>query len=410
MLKKIFNTYSGLPKEIYILFIARIINCLGSFVFPLMTLFLTERLGLTTKETGTFLSIMAISYVPGALVGGKLSDVIGRKRIMIFGQGLAALCFIPCAFLGNSMIIPWLLILSGFLSGAVQPANSAMVADLTNKENRKTAYSLIYLGINIGVAVGPIIAGFLYRNHIKWVFLGTTIASLVAITLVGVYIKETIPSKDEINQKEISEDEKAQEGNVFKILIQRPRLLAFALLSMAYSFAYSQCNFSITLQLKDLFGDNASKLIGGVNSTNAVVVIIFTTFIVYKTRKNKTIFNISLAGIFFAVGFGMYYFVHSYLFFLVATVIWTIGEILNATNSGVYIAEHAPITHRGRFNSILSIITGSGAAVGPFIMGKYIQSYSVKAVWPLIFSITIVAALLMLLLIDKKNETHNANV
>ena len=34
-----------------------------------------------------------------------------------------------------------------------------MIIDLTTQENRKTAFSLSYLGINIGVAIGPMVAG-----------------------------------------------------------------------------------------------------------------------------------------------------------------------------------------------------------------------------------------------------------
>ena len=39
--KEIFETYKGLEKEIYILFIGRIVNSLGAFVHPLMALILT---------------------------------------------------------------------------------------------------------------------------------------------------------------------------------------------------------------------------------------------------------------------------------------------------------------------------------------------------------------------------------
>lgn len=40
--KEIFETYKGLEKEIYILFIGRIVNSLGAFVHPLMALILTS--------------------------------------------------------------------------------------------------------------------------------------------------------------------------------------------------------------------------------------------------------------------------------------------------------------------------------------------------------------------------------
>lgn len=58
--------------------------------------------------------ISGLAFIPGSLLGGKLSDHLGRKRIMLIFQALAALCLIPCAFLGESIIIVWLLILSSF--------------------------------------------------------------------------------------------------------------------------------------------------------------------------------------------------------------------------------------------------------------------------------------------------------
>ena len=100
-LTRILSSYSGLPRGIYILFFVRIINSMGSFVFPLLTLFLTDKLGLGAREAGMFVSLSALSYIPGGLIGGKLSDIIGRKKVMIIFQGLAALLFLPCAFLGN---------------------------------------------------------------------------------------------------------------------------------------------------------------------------------------------------------------------------------------------------------------------------------------------------------------------
>jgi MFS family permease len=385
------RSYSGLPKGIYILFLVRVINSMGSFVFPLLTLFLTDKLGLGAKETGFFIALSTFAYVPGGLIGGKLSDIIGRKKVMIIFQGIAALLFIPCAFLGKSILIPWLLIFAGIAIGAVQPANSAMVADLTNSGNRKAAFSLLYLGINIGFSVGPLIAGFLYKNYLPLTFIGNSIVFLATILLITIFVEETKPDKIEI-EEDVPEGERAQEGSVLSLLLKRPTLLIFAVLSAAYSFAYSQGNFSITLQLKEIFGDRAATLMGGIFFTNGILVVTMTTIIVYLTKKNKPLFNIAVSGIFFAFGFGMLYFVRSYPLFIFSTLVWTIGEIIHATNNGVYIADNAPSSHRGRFNSVLNIISGAGSTIGPLIMGGYIQNLGVKFVWPLVFLITILSA------------------
>ena len=407
-LTKVFKSYSGLPRGIYILFFVRIINSMGSFVFPLLTLFLTDKLGLGAKEAGMFVSLSALSYIPGGLLGGKLSDIIGRKKVMIIFQTIAALLFLPCAFLGNSMVIPWLLILAGISISAVQPANSAMVADLTDSSNRKAAFSLLYLGINIGFSIGPILAGFLYKNYFSLTFIGNAIAILLTLLLVIFFVEETKPSNFE--DEKVSEEEKSQEGSVFSILLKKPAVLAFALCSSVYSFAYSQGNFSTPLQLKELFGDRAPQLMGGLYFTNGIIVVTMTTFIVYLTKKNKPLFNIALAGVFFATGFGMNFLIKVYPLYIFSTIVWTIGEILNATNMGVYIADHAPSSHRGRFNSVLNIITGAGSAIGPVIMGGYIEKLGVKYVWPLVFLVTMISSLMIYGLHLREHRKHKVSL
>jgi MFS family permease len=131
---------------------------------------------------------------------------------------------------------------------------------------------------------------------------------------------------------------------------------------------------------------------------NCLEVIFLTTIITILTRKVRAIYNVSIAGIFFAIGFGMLYFVKSFWLFVLSTIIWTIGEIINATNIGVYIANHTPITHRGRFNSIINIISGAGGTMSPYIMGGYIASNGVTNVWPVIFFLALTAAFSMFIL------------
>ncbi|RKD30613.1 MDR family MFS transporter [Thermohalobacter berrensis] len=407
-LRETFNTYKGLPRSIYVLFFARIINTMGAFVFPFLTFYLTENLGIREEVAGTYVMLSAVSYVPGSIIGGKLSDHFGRKKILVFFQGLAALCFVPCAFLGNSMIVPWLLILAGVFGGAAQPASSAMTADLTTAENRKGAFSLLYLGTNIGFSIGPLIAGFLYNNYLKWIFLGDAFTTLISLILVLIYVEETIPSEKEMEEgKKLKTDERTEEGHLIAVLFKRPSLLAFALVSTIYSFVFAQHHFALPIQLSDIFGEESSKKIFGVlMTTNGAVVVTMTIFLTTLTKKLKPILNIAISGVLCAVGFGMIYFIDKPSLFVLSTAIWTMGEILNVTNSGVYIANHAPMSHRGRFNAVLPIITGAGWALSPRIMGSFIESYGIKQVWIVAFIMGLCGATLMYLLylVERRRE------
>jgi MFS family permease len=391
------NIYSGLPRTIYILAIARVVNAMGNFVYPFLTLFLTEHIGFSTEKAGTYFMISAMAQVIGSVIGGKLTDKFGRKRLYLIFQGSTALCYIPCAFLGNSIAIAWLLIFAGFLSSAAQPANSAMMIDLTNKENRKQAYSLLYLGINLGFSIGPMIAAFLYKNYTRFIFLGNAVSIIITLILLSIFIEDTMPSKTEIeSSKKAGGSESAEDSNVIKALLKRPVLLLFLIGIMINSFVYSSIRFVLPLQLRAVFGGDAGpKYFGYMMSTNGIVIILITTFIIKITIKIKPIINVSLASLFFAVGLGMLGFAKSFPIYILSAVLYTIGEILEATNSGVYIANHSPINQRGRFNAAIPLITGMGSTIAPFVFGRFMTSFGNTKLWIMCFLLAVATSIFL---------------
>ncbi len=405
-------TYMGLPRSVYVIFFARVVNSMGNFVHPFLTLLLTSKGGMSEQTVGLFLLLSSIVQVPGSLLGGKLTDRIGRKRIMITFMSLAALCLLPCAFLLDSgegfHFIPWLLILSSYFGSMAGPASGAMMNDLTLPENRQAAFSLLYMGMNVGSAIGSLIAGFLFNNFMKLLFIGDVVTTLLSVILLFFLVKETKPEAVDLEQIDKERmDEKAEAGNMLTALLKRPALLVFVIFDMIYSFIYAQTNFSLPLQTKFIFGEKlGASYYGTFYMINCLEVILLTTIITLLTRRIRAVYNVAIAGIFFAVGMGMLFFVHSFWMFALSTVIWTVGEIINATNVGVYIANHTPITHRGRFNSVIGIITGTGGAVSPYIMGAFIARSHVTNVWPIIFVCSMVAAASMFLL--GSNEKRRA--
>lgn len=392
-----FKAYTGLPKPVYILFIVRIVNSMGNFVYPFLTFFLTERIGLSAETAGTYFLASAVSQTAGSIIGGKLTDHFGRKRLLVGFMSVSAACFIPCSFLGSSILIPVLLIISGFFSGASQPANTAMVTDLSCKENRKQVFSLLYMGSNIGFAVGPMIAGFLYNINTNLIFYGNSIAIIISSILVVTQICETMPGKKAPSKDDdINDDEAAEEGGTIRALLRRPLILLFALGKLVYQLVYSCIGFAIPLQLKSVFGSTTGPQYYGIMaSSNGLVVIILTMFITSITVRMKPLVNMSIAGIFYAVGFGMVGYAGSLPMCIAAVAIYTIGEILDLTNAGVYIANHSPSSHRGRFSAIISMIGSAGFALGPFLFGKFIGVFGLPSLWLLCFAAASICSIFM---------------
>lgn len=191
-----FNDYRNFPKSIYYIFLSRIINSIGAFVGPLLTLLLTDKIGLSTEQAGLFVTVSTAMYTPASMVGGYLSDKFNRKNTLCLLTMMQAICYLICGFIEISMIVPYLLLAASFFSNAAQCSSAAMAADLSNKNNRQGTFSLLYLGTNIGFSVGPLIAGFLYKNFLPLLFIGDAFTTIISVIIIYLNVPETKPQYD----------------------------------------------------------------------------------------------------------------------------------------------------------------------------------------------------------------------
>jgi len=343
---------------------------------------------------GQFLLIASLVHVPGAIIGGKLADKFNRKNVFLISQTISALLFFGVGFMGNSTSVPYVLILAFFISTFSYPALSALMMDYTTPENRQSSFSLNYLGMNIGIAIGPLIAGLLFENFTSWIFWGDAITTLLSVIMIGIMLVE-IPKKDRVVEEDLSKEEQAHDGSTMSAILKRPIIVTFAVLCSLFSFAYAQTWFALPLQTSQLWGDLESTYFGYIISVNGIVVVAFTPLLLYFTKRLNPILNVVIGGLFYAVGFGIYGFTESLNIFLLAAIIWTLGEIVSSVNTSVYIANHSPVTHRARFQSIFEIIRGTGGAFGPLIMGAYLLTHPIKDLWVVTTAICLVGSALL---------------
>lgn len=401
-MQSILSQYRGLSRDLYVLAIARAVSSAGSFILPMLALILTQKMGMSTAKSGVVIAAASMSYIPGSLIGGKLADHFGRKGVILVAEILAGLSWIACGFFPASIAVLPFIFIAYICMGAVNPTIGALVADVTQPEDRKTAYSLNYLGHNVGIAVGPLIAGFLFLNHANWMFWGDGITTLIAAVMILFFVTESKPDSD---TEAHNEKEASVQGSVWPILWARPHLIWYTCISFLLVFCYAQLFFSLPLQLNEIFGDQGARNYGWVMTVNAVLVLLLTPAIIAYTKKMHAIFAVSLSGVFTAIGFGAIYWINSLWLFLFTTCIWTIGEILSATNSDVYIASHSPQSHRGRINSILPLVLGSGFTFSPLLMGQFIDSYGIRNVWLLVILLSSIGSFgLMLLGISERRR------
>ena len=114
------------------------------------------------------------SKVLSSLLGGDLSDRLGRKRLIVSGWVLYAAVYAGFAFATQTVSLWILFLIYGLYFGLAEGAEKALVADLVRPEQRGTAYGLYNLAFGITVFPASFLMGMI------WDWKGPTVAFLMS--------------------------------------------------------------------------------------------------------------------------------------------------------------------------------------------------------------------------------------
>ncbi|HKZ00700.1 MAG TPA: MFS transporter [Pyrinomonadaceae bacterium] len=136
------------------------------------------------------------SKVISSLLGGDLSDRLGRRRLIVSGWILYAAVYAGFAFASNSVSVWVLFLVYGIYFGLAEGAEKALVADLVRPEQRGAAYGLYNLAFGITVLPASLLMGAI------WDWQGPTPAFLLsaAIGVTAAALMLTVQSKTSGNQ------------------------------------------------------------------------------------------------------------------------------------------------------------------------------------------------------------------
>lgn len=117
------------------------------------------------------------SKVLSSLLGGDLSDRLGRKRLIVSGWVLYAAVYAGFGFATQTVSLWILFLIYGIYFGLSEGAEKALVADLVRPEQRGTAYGLYNLAFGVTVFPASFLMGMI------WDWKGPTVAFLVSAVM-----------------------------------------------------------------------------------------------------------------------------------------------------------------------------------------------------------------------------------
>ncbi len=125
-----------------------------------------SNIGLSPVHILLMLIPLNLVYAATSYPFGRLSDRIGRKRIIIGGWGIYALSYLGFALASPAWHVIYVILLFalyGVYYGAAEGVTRAFVADMVPKERRGTAYGLYHGAIGLSLLLASVIAGLLWE-------------------------------------------------------------------------------------------------------------------------------------------------------------------------------------------------------------------------------------------------------
>lgn len=93
------SQYKGLRKENYVLCFGRFVTAMGAMVRPMLTMILSQKLGMNAVQVAWITALMGILTIPANLIGGKMADRFNKKMNIVYLDMISVISYIICGLL-----------------------------------------------------------------------------------------------------------------------------------------------------------------------------------------------------------------------------------------------------------------------------------------------------------------------
>jgi MFS family permease len=375
--KRVQNAYQEFPGTFWTLVGATFIDRLGgALLFPFFALYVTHKFGVGMTQVGILFTIFAATSFVGSMLGGALTDKFGRRGVIIFGLVTSALSSLCMGLVNDLNLFYILAAFVGLLADTGGPAQQAMVADLLPKEKHAQGYGILRVAFNLAVTIGPAIGGLLATQSYLFLFIADAISSAITAVVVYFALPESKPQQAE------GEPEQSlwQAFGGYNKVLRDGMYMAFLVVSMLAVVVYVQMNSTLSVYLRDVHGVPAQGY-GYILSLNAAMVVLLQFWITRRVTPHPPMLMMALGTAFYAVGFAMYGFVSTFVLFMAAMVVITIGEMVVVPVAQALVANFAPDDMRGRYMAMFGFSWTIPFAVGPLLAGLVMDNYNPNWVW-----------------------------
>ena len=356
----------------------------ASATWSFMAIWAIEELDAKAELPFALLASAVLAMLSG-FIGGYLSDRIGRRRVILFGQAimvgypLLLLSVVDTKWAGLAALS--LAGVFGALGGSV---SQAMVADLVAPERHQAAYASVRVAANVGVVVGPPLGGLLLILG-SWSLLFPSVAVLSGIAWLvafrylphrGAYAPEGPP-----------------ERGTLAVIFRDKRFLIFLGSAVFAWLTYVAYEVVLPVSIVDGYGYEPQAW-GFLVWVNPLLVTLLQVRLTRATAPIAPAPKLVVAMLVMGLPFLVLVWSHSLAAIVFVVVVFVFGEMLWVPTSQAVVADLAPSDIRGAYMGAFGSAPAIGFALAPLIGLQMRNSFGDEATWAFFAGIGVVAAVL----------------
>jgi DHA1 family multidrug resistance protein B-like MFS transporter len=352
---------------------------LDSTILPNMAIYYTQYFG--AAFTGVLLAIAATIGLVAGLYGGHLADVHGRKPIMLIGGGLMFGGYLLATVSNSALFVsPWLTF-AGFLIARIggnlgDPAAQAMIIDVSNEENRRFVYALLYWIMNISVMLGSAIGGWFFRDWLFELLLGLTIVAAINWCIFAFLLDETFQPKPGVRSS------LWHVVRSYAAVLEDKRFMIFLAGQLAVEILFNQPSSYLPVHLArdfhtiHVFGMAVygQRMLSVMTLVNTIMIVTLMAVMTRITKRWSTSRAYIIGTTLMGVSVGISFVLNTLWPLVIVEVFQTLGEMISVPPSQTLRAdlmnEEKIGAYSGAFTTIgplSSIIAGFGVTISTVI-------------------------------------------
>jgi len=407
--------YLELPRPVYVLCLGTFLNRAGTFLLAFLTLYLSQERRLGVQLATLAMGAVGLGGLIAALLGGHLADRFGRRLIMLvslLGGAAVLLCF-------GSLTSPWsiltALVVFSLISDMYRPAAAAMIADLVEPQRRAYAYGLMYVSINLGCTVAPIVGGLVAAYSYQWLFWGDALTAILYAVIIAAAIRETRPTGAALRHNVLGaeggsrpltregvkggQDSRTSEGAAdvsliaaIQWMLKDRTFVLFALGTLFMAIVFVQCFSTLPLYMAQLgHGPTRYGMVVAINGMMIVCLQLPVTAVITGFPRGTILI---VAAVLNAAGFGLVGLATGIGALAVTVVVWTVAELMQSPLMSAIVSDLAPTALRARYMGVLTMCFAGAMVVGGPIGGTVLARLGGTYLWGGCLGVGLISAVL----------------